>query len=45
LIEIIKGVKPEQANRIIFVTGDAAGKETVDFLRATGIYCISESIA
>lgn len=44
LYKKIEEIKPELAKRIIFVTGDTAGKDTLDFLRTTGIYCVPKPI-
>jgi DNA-binding NtrC family response regulator len=44
LYKKIEELKPELAKRIIFVTGDTAGKDTLDLLRTTGIYCVPKPI-
>jgi CheY-like chemotaxis protein len=42
LYKKINNIKPEMANRIIFVTGDTAGKDTIEFLkRPASIACLN----
>jgi DNA-binding NtrC family response regulator len=44
LFNKIKEIKPELAKRVIFVTGDTAGRDTIDFLRETGIFCVPKPV-
>jgi CheY-like chemotaxis protein len=40
----IKEIKPELADRIIFITGDAAGKDTEIFIKRNKIFCVPKPI-
>jgi len=38
----VRSIRPEVAGRIIFITGDTVSRETQDFLRDTGNYCLKK---